>query len=170
RASGGRCVSACLPAPAGLDRVSQSASLAVSLVLKLLQAWISAPVLLFLLTLTAMLFRPPDLKSFPFDRIAFTVLVGALGVRFCMGRERLQSYSATWPMLALALLGLWSVLTQPYDPQAWSVFAAKCLVPFTLFHVAGLAFRDQSALRKLEVFSLVTLTYLSLTSVFFLFD
>ncbi len=87
-----------------------------------------------------------------------------------MRREQPQAYSATWPMLALMLLGLWSVLTQPYDPQAWSVFSAKYLVPFTLFHAAGFVFRDQSALRKLEAFSLVTLTYLSLTSVFFLFD
>jgi len=68
------------------------------------------------------------------------------------------------------VLGLWGVLSQPYDSQTWSLFAAKWVVPFTLFHFAGFVFRDKSSLRKLEIFFLCVLTYLTAISVLFLFD
>jgi O-antigen ligase len=137
---------------------------------KLLHGFINAPVLVFLAALTAMLFRPPDLKSFPLDRVAFVALVGCVGFRLCFDRQRLRSYPATWPLLALMLLGLWSVLAQPYDPQAWSLLAAKWMVPFILFHVAGIVFRDQCSLRKLEMFSMIVFAYLAAISAFYLAD
>src|SRR5258705_12949891 len=71
-------------------------------------------------------------------------------------------------MLALLLLGLTSVLTKPYDPQAWSLLAAKWIVPFALFHLAGIVFRDHGSLRKLEIFALVVLAYLTATSILYL--
>jgi O-antigen ligase len=138
--------------------------------LRLVHAWISLPALLFILALTAMLFRPPDLESFPIDRLAFVVLCGCVSVNICFRRVRLRTFPATWPLLALTLLALWGVLTQPYEASAWSLLAAKWIVPLILFHVAGLVFRDASSLRKLEVFCLVVLAYLSLISVLFLVD
>jgi len=136
--------------------------------LRLLHAWTSVPAFLFLLTLTAMLFRPPDLKAFPVDRVAFFLLVGGVGLRLSVQRKRVQTYGETWPLLALALLGLLGVLGAPYQSQSWSLLAAKWIVPLVLFHTAGLVFIDQNSLRKLELFCLATLLYLSMTSVCFL--
>jgi hypothetical protein len=93
--------------------------------LKFFHLWVSLPVAMFLLALTAILFRPPDLKSFPIDRVAFFALVLLLAVRLCLRRGALRIYPATWPLLGLMQIGLLGVLTQPHDPQAWSVFAAK---------------------------------------------
>jgi O-antigen ligase len=121
---------------------------------------------MFLLALAAMLFRPPDLKSFPIDRFAFFALVLLLAVRLCLRRGSLRIYPATWPLLALMLSGLWGALTQPYDPQAWSVFAAKWVVPCVFFHIAGLVFSGDRSLRKLEVFLLIVLAYLTAISIF----
>ena len=137
---------------------------------RVLHGFINAPVLAFLAALTAMLFRPPDLKSFPFDRVAFVVLIGCVSFRLCLGRDRSKSYPATWPLLALMLLGLWGVLAQPYDPQAWSLLSEKWIVPFVLFHLAGITFRDLSSLRKLEAFALIVFAYLTAISVFYLID
>jgi O-antigen ligase len=72
-------------------------------------------------------------------------------------------------MLALLLLGVWGALAQPYDTEAWSVLAAKWLVPFALFHIAGPLFQDEASLRKLEAFLLAVLIYLTVISVLFLF-
>ena len=73
-------------------------------------------------------------------------------------------------MLALMLLALWGIQGEGNALQAWSLVAAKWIVPFTLFHIAGSIFRHQGSLRKLEIFSLVILAYLALVSVFFLFN
>ncbi|HZP17526.1 MAG TPA: hypothetical protein VFB00_06155, partial [Terriglobales bacterium] len=136
--------------------------------LRPLQALLSTPQWIFLAALTAMLFRPPDLQGFPADRIAFAVLLVAVALRLCVQRQSLHYYPATWPALALTCLGLLSVLGQPYAPEAWSVLAAKWLVPSALFHISGYVFRDAGALRKLETFLLVVLVYLALVSVVFL--
>ena len=135
---------------------------------RVLQVFVSLPVIGFLAALTGMLLRPPDLKSFPLDRVAFIALIGCVGLGLCFSRQRLRSYPATWPMLALLLLGLSGVLSQPYDAQAWSLLAAKWIVPFALFHLAGIVFRDQVSLQKLEVFSLLVFVYLVAMAVFYL--
>jgi O-antigen ligase len=62
------------------------------------------------------------------------------------------------------LIGLWGTLTQPYDSQAWSGFAAKWGMPCVFFHIAGLVFCDSRSLRKLEVFLLSVLAYLTAIS------
>ena len=155
-------------APIALTREPQS--MAVATFLKALYAAIAAPDRIFLAALAAMLFRPPDLKAFPIDRVAFVVLMIAVAARLVVNRERLPTYPATWPMLALLLLGLRGVMTQAYQPQTWSLLAAKWIVPVALFHVAGIAFRDEAALRRLEIFLIAALLYLTAISVFFLFD
>jgi O-antigen ligase len=121
---------------------------------------------MFLLALTAMLFRPPDLKAFPFDRVAFFALVLLLAVRLCLRRGSLRTYAATWPLLGLTLIGLLGVFTQPYDCQTWSVFAAKWVVPCVFFHIAGLVFSGDRSLQQLETFLLVVLAYLTAISIF----
>lgn len=71
-------------------------------------------------------------------------------------------------MAGLLLLGLGSLLAQPYDSQSWSVFAAKWVVPFALYHLAGLVFDNAASLRRLETFTLVVLGYLCLIAILFL--
>jgi O-antigen ligase len=156
------------PLPPRLRKLPLPAVLAIAF--KPLHAAIVSPVMIFLVALSAMLFRPPDLKTVPLDRVAFLALIAVFALRVCLRRERLQTYPATWPMLALMLLALWGTLGEENASQAWSLVAAKWIVPFTLFHMAGSVFRDQSSFRKLEIFSLVILFYLALVSVFFLFD
>ena len=151
--------------PAAAYRYDNPASALILLPLRFFHLWLTLPAFMFLLTLTAMLFRPPDLKSFPIDRVAFCALVLLLCVRLCVYRQPLRTYPATWPLLALLLIGFWGALTQPYTPQAWSLFAAKWMVPFFLFHIAGMVFEDERSTRKLEIFLLVVLVYLSAISI-----
>ena len=72
-------------------------------------------------------------------------------------------------MAGLLLLALGSLLAQPYDAQSWSVFAAKWVVPFVLYHMAGSVFDDAASLRRLETFALIVLGYLCLIAILFLF-
>ena len=130
----------------------------------------NVPVGIFLFALAAMLLRPPDLKTLPVDRIAFTALVAVVALRLCLHQERLRCFPATWPMLGLLILSLLGTFRERYSPQAWSLLAAKWIVPFTLFHIAGMVFRTQRALRMLELFFLVALSYLTVVSVLFLFN
>jgi len=127
------------------------------------------PSLLFLATLTIMLFRPPDIQFCWLDRIAFLLLLFVVLFRALMQRQ-LSAFadSAMWPMAGLLLLGLGAVLAQPYEAQNWSVFAAKWVVPFSLFHVAGFVFKDATSVRRFETFALVVLAYLCLIAIFFL--
>jgi O-antigen ligase len=60
------------------------------------------------------------------------------------------------------------VIGQPFDTQSWSLLAAKFFVPFALFHLAGLVFREERALRQFELFGLIALAYLCFTSIAFL--
>lgn len=132
---------------------------------------ISAPCLLFLLTLLIMLFRPPDVQFYSLDRIGLFVLIFVVMLRTLALRQSPWIVGpVTFPMLALVLLALCSVLTEPYEPQTWSLFAAKWLVPFVLYHLAAFVFEDAAALRKFEMFALIVLAYLSLTAIFFLAD
>lgn len=148
-----------------IARREGSATSLIIFPLRVFHLWVSLPAVMFLLTMTAMLFRPPDLKAFPFDRVAFFALLLVLAVRLCLRRGSLQIYPATWPLLALMLSALWEVLTQPYDPQVWSVLAAKWVVPCVFFHIAGLVFSEGRSLRKLETFLLVVLVYLTAISI-----
>jgi putative inorganic carbon (hco3(-)) transporter len=134
-----------------------------------LQLMISAPVGLFLASLTAMLLRHPDVSFYEVDRIAFVLLVCAVAAQQLINRGRILPITpATWPMLALMLLAVISVMFQPFDPETWSLLAAKFIVPFTLFHIAILVFQTECRLRQFEIFALVVLAYLCFTSIAFL--
>jgi O-antigen ligase len=146
--------------------VRVSAAQAVVVPVKLLHWWLNLPVAMFLLTMTAMLFRPPDLKCFPIDRLALLALIVLVCLRGLICRELPRIYPATWPLLGLLLVGLWGALSQPYDAQVWSVFAAKYAVPFVCFQVAGLIFADKRSLRTFEIFLLIVLVYLTAISLF----
>jgi O-antigen ligase len=135
-----------------------------------LHALVAAPAILFLATLTVMLFRPPDLQFYWLDRVAFLLLVFVVVLRGLVLRRRATiADPALWPMAALLMLGLGSLLTQQYDPQNWSVFAAKWVVPFALYHLAGSVFDNPAALRRFETFTLIVLCYLCLIAILFLF-
>ena len=137
--------------------------------LRPLHAIIAAPVALFLAALAAMLLRHPDVPFYEIDRVAFVLLVLGVTGRAVVTRRRLLVVErATWPMIGLTLLAVASVITEPFDNQTWCLLAAKFIVPFALFHLAGLVFREESQLRQFEMFALVVLAYLCFTSISFL--
>ena len=135
--------------------------------LRTLHAFLVAPVWLFLAALAAMLLRHPDVSFYEIDHVAFVVLVLVVGARVLVSHERLPVERVTWPMLGLALLAIASVVGQPFDNRTWSLLAAKFVVPFTLFHIAALLFRDERRMRIFEVFALTVLAYLCFTSIAF---
>jgi putative inorganic carbon (hco3(-)) transporter len=137
--------------------------------LRPLQAMMMAPAALFLAALAAMLLRHPDVPFYEIDRVAFVLLVLGVGGRAVVMRQRLLVMErATWPMIGLTVLAVASVITQPFDNQTWCLLAAKFIVPFALFHLAGLVFREERQLRQFEMFALVVLAYLCFTSIAFL--
>jgi O-antigen ligase len=151
--------------------VAEAAQWGVAAAFRPLHALIASPTLLLLATLTAMLFRPPDLKLYDLDRLTFLLLVFAILLRALLLRQSLRiAESVTWPMLGLLVLAFGSALTQPYQAETWSVLAAKWVVPFAMFHMAGLIFQDEASLRWFENFSLVVLAYLSVIAILFLIN
>jgi putative inorganic carbon (HCO3(-)) transporter len=134
-----------------------------------LQVLTAAPVLLFLAALTAMLLRHPDVQFYEIDRVAFGLLVVGVVARAVIHRQRIFVMErATWPMAALTLLAVASVAGQPFDHETWSLLASKFLVPFALFHLARLVFREEKYFRQFELFALIVLAYLSFTAIAFL--
>jgi putative inorganic carbon (HCO3(-)) transporter len=118
-----------------------------------------------------MLFHPPDFNFHSIDRFAFGLLILVVLLRVCVLRQPLRlGAPVTWPMLAMLLLAFYGVVSQPNDAETWSLFAAKWLVPFTLYQLAAYIFDDAQSLRRFETFSLVVLAYLSLTAIFFMID
>jgi len=137
--------------------------------LRPLQAAMAAPAALFLAALAAMLLRHPDVPFYEIDRVAFLLLVLGVAGRAVVRRQRLLVVErATWPMVGLTFLAVASVIGQPFDNQTWCLLAAKFFVPFALFHVAGLVFREERRLRQFELFAPVVLAYLCFTSIDFL--
>jgi O-antigen ligase len=129
----------------------------------------AAPSLLFLAALAAMLIRHPDVPFYEIDRVAFCLLViGVIG-RSVVLRQRLFSIErATLPMVGLTILAVAGVAGQHFDHQAWSLIAAKFIVPFALFHLAGMVFTEEKFIRQFEIFALCVLAYLSFTAIAFL--
>jgi len=133
------------------------------------QLLFSAPHFLFLGALTAMLLRHPDVGFYAIDRVAFVLLLIAVAGRAVLLRQNLFVFErATWPMLGLTLLALASVAGQTFDQEAWSLLASKVVVPFAMFHIAGLIFTNETRLRHFEIFCLVVLAYLTFTAIAFL--
>ncbi len=134
-----------------------------------LHAMMMCPSLLFMATLAAMLFRPPDVRLYELDRIAFALLVFVVLLRALIKRQPLRMSGAVkCPMLGMLALALSDVLAQPYQAEAWSTLAAKWVVPFAMYYMAGLVFEDEVSLRRFETFFLLVLGYLCITSIFFL--
>ncbi len=137
--------------------------------LRPLQATMIAPTALFLAALTTMLLRPPDIPFYEIDRVAFVLLVVGVAGRAVVKRERLLTVErATWPMIGLSLLAVASVIGQPCDNDTGCLLAAKFIVPFVLFHLAVLVFREERQLRQFELFAVLVLAYLCFTAVAFL--
>jgi len=115
------------------------------------------------------LFHSPDFNFYSIDRIAFGVLIFIVFLRVCALRLPLPvEKRVTLPMLALVGLAFAGALTQPYDAETWSLFAAKWFVPFALYNVAVIVFDDSDALRKFEWFALAVLAYLSFIAICFM--
>lgn len=141
----------------------------VAAALRPLQALMGAPSLLFLTTLTLMLFRPANLGLLPLDRVAFLLLTFGVVIRILLLRQELPvSFSFTLPMLGLSALALAGNWQEPYDAEAWSVVAAQFLVPFAMFHLARAVFTTDATLRQLETFCVITLAYLCFISIAFI--
>ncbi len=137
--------------------------------LRPLQALIIMPMPLLMAALTAMLLRPPDVPFYEIDRVVFALLVAGVVGRAIVTRQRFWTFErASWPMIGLTLLAVTSVMGQPFDNGTWSLLAAKFIVPFALFHLSVLLFRDQRGLELFELFALALLAYLCFTSIAFL--
>ena len=137
--------------------------------LRPLQILFAAPSLLFLAALSAMLLRHPDVQFYEIDRVAFGLLVlGAVGRAMLARAPLFRMERATWPMLGLTALVIASAASQPFDHEAWSLLASKFIVPFALFHLAGMVFREDAHFRQFEIFLLIVLAYLSFTAIAFL--
>ncbi len=116
-----------------------------------------------------MLLRHPDVQFFAIDRVALGLLVVGVVVRAAIVRQPLFVFErATWPMIGLSLLAVVSAAGQSFECETWSLIASKFIVPFALFHLAGLVFTDEARFRQFEIFSLVVLAYLSFTAIAFL--
>lgn len=138
-------------------------------VLRPLQALMAAPSFLFLAALTAMLLRHPDVAFYEIDRVAFGLLVVGVAGRALVLRQRLFLMDrVSWPMLGLTVVAIASLVGQPCDQETWSLLASKLIVPFALFHLAGLVFTEERRFRHFETFALVVLAYLTFTAIAFL--
>jgi O-antigen ligase len=129
----------------------------------------AAPALLFLFTMTVMLFRPADYRFHSYDRFAFVFLIFVVLLRSWTMRIPIRiAGPVTWPLFGLLALALCDALAQPYDPETWGVLAAKWLVPLGLYVLAGHIFEDAQSRRQFEVFALLVLVYLCVIAVLFM--
>src|SRR5271170_3369173 len=113
------------------------------LLLRPLHLGLAFPSILYVAAMTVFLFRPPDLFSFYADRIAFIILVFFVALRSMALREKLPFFAGlSLPMLCLMALAVVRALREPFDAQTWSIIASKFIVPFALFHIAVLVFRN----------------------------
>jgi putative inorganic carbon (hco3(-)) transporter len=149
------------------------AARAVETALRPMQVLIAFPSYLFLLALTAMLLRHPDVAFYEIDRIAFGLLVLGVAGRAIVMRQRLFVWHrSTWPMLGLTVLAISTVIGQRADHAAfhetWSLLASKFIVPFALFHLARLVFTTERSFRHFEIFAAIVLGYLTFTAIAFL--
>lgn len=150
-------------------RIADFGARAAEIVLFPLRALMTIPSLLFLAALTAMLLRHPDVQFYEIDRVALGLLIVGVAGRAVVLRQPLFVVErATWPMAGLTLLALVSVIGQPFDHETGSLLASKFVVPFVLFHLAGLVFNDERRFREFEIFAVLVLAYLSFTSIAFL--
>ena len=92
-------------------------------------------------------FSSPRFQFSFLDRVAFGLLIFVVLLRVCVLREAIPISRGlvTFPMLALVFAGVLSALApQQSDAEIWSLFAAKWLVPFTLYHLAAYIFKEET--------------------------
>ncbi|HEY1264596.1 MAG TPA: O-antigen ligase family protein [Terriglobales bacterium] len=131
----------------------------------------AAPSVLFLATLCAMLFRPPDLQFFALDRVALGLLLALVAVRVMTLREPIPlNTPVLLPLAAITVMGLADLLSGAYQVQCWSVFVAKWASPLLLYVLAQSVFRDSGSMQRFETFALLVLAYLILMALFYLFS
>ena len=144
---------------------------AVAVLIRPLHLALAYPSILYVAAMTVFLFRPPDLFSYYADRIAFGGLVFVVALRTMALREKVPFFAGlSLPMLGLTALAVVRALREPFDPQVWSIVASKFIVPFALFHIAVLVFREASQRRHFEIFIVLALAYLVFTAIAFLVD
>jgi O-antigen ligase len=144
---------------------------AVGLLLRPLHLGLAFPSILFIAAMTIFLFRPPDLFSFYADRIAFGVLVFIVMLRTLALRDPIPFFwGLSLPMLGLTALAVLRVVREPYDAQMWSIIASKYIVPFAMFHMAVLVFKNSTARKHFEIFSVIALFYLVFIAIAFVAD
>jgi putative inorganic carbon (hco3(-)) transporter len=141
------------------------------LLLRPLHLGLAFPSVLYVAAMAVFLFRPPDLFSFYADRIAFGALVFFMALRTMALRDRIPFFAGiSLPMLGLTALAVFRVLREPFDAQIWSIIASKYIVPFALFHLAVLIFREASQRKHFEIFVIMALAYLVFIAIAFLAD
>jgi putative inorganic carbon (hco3(-)) transporter len=144
---------------------------AAGLLLRPLHLGLAFPSVLYVAAMTVFLFRPPDLFSFYADRIAFAVLVFFVVLRTMALREKIPFFAGlSLPMMALSAMAIFRALQEPFDAQIWSIIASKYIVPFALFHLAVLIFRNATQRKHFELFVIVALAYLIFIALAFLAD
>ncbi len=144
------------------------AASALETCLRPMQALIASPAYLFLIALAAMLFAHPDVPFHKVNRITFSILVLAVGGRAIVLRQPIFRLDrASWPMIALTIAVLASLIGRPRDDETWGLLTTKYIFPFALFHLAQSAFAEEKWLRRFEVFVLAVLAYLSFTAIAF---
>ncbi len=144
---------------------------AAGLLLRPLHLGLAFPSILYVAAMTVFLFRPPDLFSYYADRIAFGILVFFVALRTMALRQKIPFFAGlSLPMLGLIALAVFRALREPFDAQIWSIIASKYIVPFALFHIAVLVFRDASQRRHFEIFVILALAYLVFIAIAFLAD
>lgn len=132
---------------------------------------IDQPGVLFSVAILAFMFRPPDLKVLPFDRIAFVLLVLLVALTG-LTRRRVLSINAPimLPMLVLAIIAICNAFRGLYNVQTWSNLANTYIVPFTMFFVSREVFRNDRAIRYFFLFSTIVLAYLIFISIAFMLN
>lgn len=141
------------------------------LLLRPLHLGLAFPSILYVAAMTVFLFRPPDVFSFYADRIAFAVLLFLVALRAMALREKIPFFAGlSLPMLGLMTLAMLRALREGFDAQNWSIVGSKFIVPFTLFHIAALVFRNASQRKHFEIFAIAALTYLVFIAIAFLAD
>src|SRR5258708_27751079 len=123
------------------------------LLLRPLHLGLAFPSILYVAAMSVFLFRPPDLFSFYADRIAFAMLVFFVALRAMALRDKIPFFAGlSLPMLGLLALAVFRAFQEPFDAQTWSIIAIKIIVPFALFHLAVLFFRDSSQRKNFDIY------------------
>lgn len=124
------------------------------------------PSLLFPISLAALAFFPPDYVAPPFDRLMLGVLCVATFWHMLLTRSAVLFLEpVVVPLALLALISIASAATAPYEQQAWSLLAAKYVVPLVMFFVARYVFRDDKAVQRFFIAGNILLAYLVFTAI-----